>query len=189
MVFKMLWKIFQLADKVRVRTVSWLICRIVGNCGRAVRFGKGFSAVGYENIEVGNHVSIGMNSRFVTSRAKIKIGDYVMFGPHVTIVTGDHRIDLLDRPMMTITDKDKRPEDDQDVVFEGDNWIGANATILKGVTIGKGAVVAAGAVVTKDIPPLAIVGGGTGKGYRYEACWKRMIGKARQYVMRGEEAR
>jgi maltose O-acetyltransferase len=30
---------------------------------------------------------------------------------------------------------------------------------LPGVTIGRGAVVAAGAVVTKDIPPLSIVGG------------------------------
>jgi acetyltransferase-like isoleucine patch superfamily enzyme len=38
------------------------------------------------------------------------------------------------------------------IVLEGDNWIGANATILKGVTIGEGAVVAAGAVVTKNIP-------------------------------------
>lgn len=45
------------------------------------------------------------------------------------------------------------------MVFEGDNWIGANATILKGVTIGEGAVVAAGAVVTKDVAPYTIVGG------------------------------
>ena len=45
------------------------------------------------------------------------------------------------------------------MVFEGDNWIGANATILKGVTVGEGAVVAAGAVVTKDVAPYTIVGG------------------------------
>lgn len=38
-------------------------------------------------------------------------------------------------------------------------WIGANAVITKGVTIGDGAVVAAGAVVTKDVPPMTIVGG------------------------------
>ena len=61
--------------------------------------------------------------------------------------------------MISLTDKDKLPENDQDIVFEGDNWIGANATILKGVKIGYGAVVAAGAVVTKDVTPYAIVGG------------------------------
>ncbi|MCU4675919.1 hypothetical protein N7931_09750 [Catenovulum sp. 2E275] len=38
-------------------------------------------------------------------------------------------------------------------------WIGANATILQGVTIGKNAIVAAGAVVSKDVPDNALVGG------------------------------
>ncbi|MFZ4695380.1 MAG: acyltransferase [Verrucomicrobiia bacterium] len=38
-------------------------------------------------------------------------------------------------------------------------WIGARATILKGVTLGKGAVVATGAVVTRPVDPYAIVGG------------------------------
>ena len=38
-------------------------------------------------------------------------------------------------------------------------WIGANATVLPGVTIGDNAVVAAGAVVTKDVPADTIVGG------------------------------
>ena len=38
-------------------------------------------------------------------------------------------------------------------------WIGANATVLAGVSIGDGAIVAAGAVVTHDVPARAIVGG------------------------------
>jgi UDP-2-acetamido-3-amino-2,3-dideoxy-glucuronate N-acetyltransferase len=37
--------------------------------------------------------------------------------------------------------------------------IGANATILCGVTVGQGALVAAGAVVTRDVPPFALVVG------------------------------
>lgn len=41
----------------------------------------------------------------------------------------------------------------------GDNWIAANAIILKGVNVGRGAIVASGAVVTKDVPPYSIVGG------------------------------
>jgi acetyltransferase-like isoleucine patch superfamily enzyme len=38
-------------------------------------------------------------------------------------------------------------------------WIGANVTLLPGVTIGENAVVAAGAVVSKDVPDNAVVGG------------------------------
>ena len=38
-------------------------------------------------------------------------------------------------------------------------WIGANATILPGVTIGDGSIVAAGAVVTHDVPSFSIVAG------------------------------
>ena len=38
-------------------------------------------------------------------------------------------------------------------------WIGANVTILPGVSIGEGAVLAAGAVVNKDVPARTIVAG------------------------------
>ena len=44
-------------------------------------------------------------------------------------------------------------------MIEDHVWIGTRATILPGVTLGRGCVVAAGAVVTRDVPPLAIVGG------------------------------
>jgi len=40
-----------------------------------------------------------------------------------------------------------------------DVWIGANAVVLRGVTVGDGAIVAAGAVVTRDVEPWTIVGG------------------------------
>lgn len=45
------------------------------------------------------------------------------------------------------------------VVIGHDVWIGANAVVLRGVSIGNGAIVAAGAVVTKDVEPWTIVGG------------------------------
>lgn len=45
------------------------------------------------------------------------------------------------------------------VIIEDFVWLASRVTILPGVTIGRGAVVACGAVVTKDVPPLSIVGG------------------------------
>lgn len=38
-------------------------------------------------------------------------------------------------------------------------WVGANVTLLSGVTIGRGSIVAAGAVVTKSTPPYGVIGG------------------------------
>ena len=128
------------------------------NHGKNVHIGNNVQG-NLENVIIGNNVSIGANNLFLSSNAKIIIGDCVMFGPGVTIVTGDHRIDCLGKPMIFVEQDEKLPENDKDVVFEGDNWIGANAIILKGVRIGYGAIVAAGAVVTKDVKPFTIVGG------------------------------
>ncbi len=134
------------------------IRRSFGSCGERVTFAKNCSISGAKNLHIGTNVSLS-SATILCTRAKLIIGDDVMFGPHVTVVTGDHRIDIPDRPMISIKDSEKLPENDQDVVIENDVWVGANAIILKGVTIGTGSVICAGAVVTKDVPPYSIVGG------------------------------
>ena len=121
----------------------------------------------YENIYLGNNVSIGYNADFVATRSKIVIKDHVIFGPHVSIRGGDHRTNLIGKYIDQVSDLEKLPENDQDIIFEGDNWIGMNVTILKGVTIGKGSIIAAGAVVTKSIPPYTISGGIPAKVIKY----------------------
>jgi acetyltransferase-like isoleucine patch superfamily enzyme len=50
-------------------------------------------------------------------------------------------------------------------------WIGARATILKGVSIGDGAVIAAGSVVTKDVPARALVAGSPARVVRAGVVW------------------
>lgn len=51
------------------------------------------------------------------------------------------------------------PAQFQRIVLKRGASIGANATILGGVTIGEGAIVGAGSVVTRDVPPGVIVCG------------------------------
>jgi len=55
----------------------------------------------------------------------------------------------------------------------GENvWIGSDVTILPGVTIGEGCVVGACSVVTKDVPPLSIIGGNPAKIINYRDAEK-----------------
>lgn len=135
------------------------IKRSFAECGKDSHIDSGGDFFPLSNIHVGNHASIGVNARFWTTRAKIYIEDYALFGPGVTIITGDHRKDIIGKHIIELTDTDKTAEDDQDVVIGRGAWIGAGAIILKGVHIGADAIVAAGSVVTKDVAPYTIVGG------------------------------
>lgn len=132
--------------------------RMLGACGSQVTLEKNIR-LNWENVFLGNDVWIGYGAVFMCTRAPIKIGNHVLLGPNVTIITGNHRIDLVGKYLSSIQDSEKKPGDDKEVILEGDNWIGANATILKGVVIGRGAIVGAGSVVTKDVAPYICVGG------------------------------
>lgn len=129
---------------------------------------------GLENLSVGDGTSIPKGSIFYCTEASLTIGKKVVFGPKPTIITGDHRIDIIGKHIIDVTVGEKfvnnsgnenssNPEKynpyDLSVVIEDGCWIGANVTILKGVTIGRGSVVAAGAVVTKSCEPYSIIGG------------------------------
>lgn len=131
---------------------------LMSQCGKNVTIGAHCDG-NWNNVYCGKDVHIGDYNLLMCALEPIKIGDHVMFGPNVTVITGDHRVDILGRYMTTVGDSEKLPENDQSVIFCGDNWIGANVTILKGVTIGRGSIVASGAVVNKEVPPYSIVGG------------------------------
>jgi galactoside O-acetyltransferase len=83
--------------------------------------------------------------------SEVRIGDRVMFGPHVTIATAGHPIHPEPR---ATAGQFSAP-----VVIEDDVWVGSNVSIMPGVTIGHGSVVAAGAVVNANVPPMVVVGG------------------------------
>ena len=138
-----------------------LVRRSFANCGERFHLGECNDFRGIQNIHVGDEVSFGPNTRIWTVGAHVYIGNDVMFGPGVTIISGDHRIDLEGKPMRAVLPSEKLPENDQDVIIEDDVWIGSNVTVLKGVRIPRGSVVAAGAVVTKSLDGENCIWGGT----------------------------
>lgn len=142
-------------------------------CGEHVFVGIGGDFIP-SHIHCGHHVHIGPHASFMASIAHIYIGNYVVFGPSVTIRGGNHRTDLIGKHIIEVGEGDKLPENDQDVIMEDGVWVGCNAIILKGVTIGRGAVVAAGSVVTKDVPPYSIVGGNPSKVIKHRFTEKQI---------------
>lgn len=111
----------------------------------------------YQSITIGSDVIIGIGACLWAPDSFITIGNKVMLGPNVTIMGGDHNIDVIGKYMFDV--HIKKPSDDLPVIIEDDVWIGANVTILKSVHIGEGSVIAAGAVVTKDVPSYTIIAG------------------------------
>lgn len=110
----------------------------------------------YSTITIGHDTYIGKRACLQSAHGKIFIGNHVMFGPNVSIHGGNHVYDKVGTYMNEIR---KEPNSDGCVTIEDDVWVGANAIILKGITVGKGSVVSAGAIVTKDVPPYSIVVG------------------------------
>jgi len=103
------------------------------------------------DLVAGDHSFI---NRRCMLQAKVRLGRYVMFGPEVAVVGGDHRPDMPGVPNVF----SGRPEI-LETVFEDDCWVGHGAIIMQGVRVGRGAIVAAGAVVVRDVPPYEIHGG------------------------------
>lgn len=94
------------------------------------------------NIHAEGFLYVNYNCTFLDNAA-ITFGNNVLVGPGVVISTINHGIHPQQRLMF----------DDAKPINIGENvWIGANATVLSGVTIGKNSVIGAGSVVTKDIP-------------------------------------
>ncbi|KUJ50047.1 sugar O-acetyltransferase [Chryseobacterium sp. JAH] len=101
-----------------------------------------------KNIYIGKNVFINFDCTFL-ALGRITIDDNVLIGPKVSLITEGHPLDPKDRHGLTA----------KPIVIKKNAWLGANATILPGVTIGENSIVAAGAVVSKDVPDHTIFGG------------------------------
>ena len=112
-----------------------------------------FHATGGAGMKLGRNVFVNQNCTFY-DLGGLEIGDDVMIGPNVSLITSGHPVEPSRRRDGVIA---------KPIVIERNVWIGAGATIIGGVTIGENAVVAAAAVVTRDVPPNTLVGGNPAK--------------------------
>ena len=115
------------------------------NIERCADFGTG------RGITIGENSGLGIEC---CVRGPLEIGNDVMMGRWVNIMTNSHDTSRTDIPMNRQGNLPKRK-----VTIGSDVWIGNRVIILPGVTIGNGVIIGAGAVVTKDVPDYAVIGG------------------------------
>jgi acetyltransferase-like isoleucine patch superfamily enzyme len=122
--------------------------------GANVYFGGMLQLRGYGDIYSRLHIGDGtiINAPcYIELNAPVVIGRDVAIGHHTTIITSTHDLGPAARRC--------GPRREAPVAIGDGSWVGAQSTILGGVTIGPGAFVSVGSVVTKDVPANAQVGG------------------------------
>jgi acetyltransferase-like isoleucine patch superfamily enzyme len=146
------WKL----SGVRMRGAIWLRAVEIPRGHRRITLGDGVALdrgvtlliTGRGSIEIGDRCYLNRHA-FIDASERIEIGRGAMIGPFAYITDHDHdRKDPARGELVSVPTR----------VGEG-AWIGAHATILKGVEIGAGAVVGAGSVVTRPVEPGTVVAG------------------------------
>lgn len=126
----------------------YIVKRYFGKVGVNVSILRDVEFLGPNNICISDNVVLNKRVLLDGRGGRLMIGNNVDIGRESNLWTLEHD-----------------PNDDYhttkggDVVIEDYVWISTRVTILPGVRIGYGAIVATGAVVTKDVPPMSIVGG------------------------------
>ena len=121
-------------------------------CGGA-KIGKGVSLG--QNVFVGNKVTIGDHCKIqnnVSVYDNVHLEDGVFCGPSMVFTNVYNPRSLIERKDQYL-----------DTLVKKGATLGANCTIVCGVTIGEYAFVGAGAVINKDVPAYALVVGVPGK--------------------------
>lgn len=153
--------------------------------GVIVRAANGSVRIGHFS-EIHERVALAAIAPPGMPQAKLTIGDYtsIWYG---TVVSARHEITIGDQCAIswncTIIDNDMHEilygKDtpsartiDPAVRIGNHVWIGAQAIILKGVSIGENSVVAAGAIVTRDVPSHTLVAGAPASPVRTIAGWR-----------------
>lgn len=102
------------------------------------------------NITIGNNFYTNHNCTILDG-AKVIFGDNVFIGPNCVFSTAGHPIDSVQ--------KSEGLEIAFPITVGSDVWIGANVSVLPGVSIGNNTIIGAGSVVNKNIPDGVIAAG------------------------------
>ena len=123
-----------------------LLDKLIPNRGKNTDIRTPVNGVNLGKVKVGDNVVI-MNGSLMMASGGITIEDNTMLAANVQLISNNH--DLDERAIITCLP----------IHIKKKCWIGAGATILRGITIGENSVVGAGSVVTKDVPDNVIVAG------------------------------
>jgi maltose O-acetyltransferase len=138
------------------KRIRCLIYRLVGfHIGaRTLIYGK-INILGhghiYSLLRIGDACRVNTQGSRIHLDAPVTIGNGVVLGSGLTIVTGSHQ---MNDPKFRGGPLFGKP-----VVIQDGAWLAANVTVLPGVTIGAGAVVGSGSIVVKDVPANTLVAG------------------------------
>ena len=137
--------------KIGTRTKIWHFSHIQSGTriGKECSIGQNVNVA--NNVRIGNFVKIQNN---VSVYEGVELEDYVFCGP--SMVFTNIKLPRSEFPQ-------KGTEYYKKTLVKKSASIGANATIVCGVTIGEYAFIGSGAVVTKDVPPFALVVGNPAK--------------------------
>ncbi|MBR1657264.1 MAG: sugar O-acetyltransferase [Synergistaceae bacterium] len=107
-------------------------------------------------VDYGMNIHIGKDfyANFCTTIldvCPVTIGDNVMLGTNVSLLTPVHPLKWQDR--------NSQLEYGKPITIGSNCWLASNVTVTAGVTIGEGSVIGAGSVVTKDIPSGVLAAG------------------------------
>ncbi|MCP8853648.1 sugar O-acetyltransferase [Latilactobacillus sakei] len=135
-----------LDNATRMATIQ----KLLGHTGSDFFIETGFEFSFGQNISVGDHYYANRNV-LICDEGRVTIGDSCKFGPGVSLLTPYHPLDPTERATK---------KEISGAITIGDHvWLGANVTILPGVSLGNNVVVGAGSVVTKSYPDNVILVG------------------------------
>ena len=133
------------------QTKIWHFCHIQSGA----KIGK--SCTIGQNVNIGNNVSIGNYVKIqnnVSLYEGVELEDYVFCGPSMVFTNVKNPRSEFPQRSSKFYEK---------TIVKKSVSIGANATILCGITIGEYSLIGSGAVLTKDVPPFSLVVGNPGK--------------------------
>lgn len=155
---------------IGVGTKIWHFCHVMADAviGRGCSFGQNcFIASG---VVIGDGVKVQNNVSIYTGTV---IEDDVFLGPSCVLTNVVNPRSQVDRRALY-----------EKTLLRRGATIGANATVVCGVTVGRYAFVAAGAVVTRDVPDYALVAGVPAR----QLGWMSRHGQRLALAARGDEA-